>query len=195
MQPKICTEWLHTLTWLNDVWSGVTPSTSPIPRFALYLPAARTQNTHRFPFPELCFENRSFLLTVNSQADRYGLTILSVTKPLCGYLHSTHVTAASVSPRWSITNHHRHTHEECRITLVGRIPWCDVQLILLCWVAEEAFMSLSGVKLAIPQWNNTLCFCTMGGKYMLHHFKASQTIKTTHKLRLPTAVDHSYTLY
>lgn len=64
------------LTWLNDVWSGVTPSTSPIPSLRSVSPSCT--NTHRFPFPELCFENRSFILTVNSQADRYSLTILSV---------------------------------------------------------------------------------------------------------------------
>lgn len=42
MQPKICTEWLHTLTWLNDVWSGVTPGTSPIPSLSSVSPS-RTQ--------------------------------------------------------------------------------------------------------------------------------------------------------
>lgn len=100
MQPKICTKWLHTLTWLNDVRSGVTPSTSPIPRYALYLPPAQSKyahthtHTYRFPFPELCFENRSFILTVNSQADRYSQSILSTIKPLSEYLRGTHVTAA-----------------------------------------------------------------------------------------------------
>lgn len=85
---KKCTKWLHTLTWLNDVWSGVTPSTSPIPRTTVYLPSARTL-THRFPFPELCFQNRSFILTVNSQADRYSLSILFITvKKLSGLVPS-----------------------------------------------------------------------------------------------------------
>lgn len=28
VQPKIRITWLHTLTWLNDVWSGVTPNRS-----------------------------------------------------------------------------------------------------------------------------------------------------------------------
>ena len=69
---KICTKWLHTLTWLNDVWSGVTPSTSPIPSLCSVSPRrTKCKHTHTrtgFPFPEPCFENRSFVLTVNSRA-------------------------------------------------------------------------------------------------------------------------------
>lgn len=127
MQPKICTKRLHTLTWLNDVWSGATPNLSH-PSICSASPRCTNSITHGLPSPELCFENRSFILTVNSGAYRYSPTIRSVTKPLCGYLRSTHVTAASVSLRWGVANHRRHTHEECRVTHVGRRQLRDVQV-------------------------------------------------------------------
>lgn len=76
------------------------------------------KHAHGFPFPELCFENRSFILTVNSQDDRYSPTIPSLLKPCLWRISD--VAVARVSPRWSVTRHHRHTHEECRITKVGR---------------------------------------------------------------------------
>lgn len=75
------------------------------------------KHTHRFPFPELCFENRSFILTVNSQADRYSPTVLSIIKPPRWISARYTCYCSSVSPRWSVANHHKtHTHEECRIT-------------------------------------------------------------------------------
>lgn len=130
MQPKICTKWLHTLTWLNDVWSGVTPSTSPIPRSRSVSPSCTKANTHththRFPFPEPCFENRRFILTVNSQADRYSLTILSTIKPSPRISAPYTCYCGSVSQRWSVANHHK--HEECGMTCGRRIRWHDVEL-------------------------------------------------------------------
>lgn len=147
MQPKICTKWLHTLTWLNDVRSGVTPSTSPIPRYALYLPPAQSKyahthtHTYRFPFPELCFENRSFILTVNSQADRYSQSILSTIKPLSEYLRGTHVTAAPCH-RGGASRIITHTHEECRITYGRRIRWYDVAQMVILLFRSAAFSSL-----------------------------------------------------
>lgn len=46
MQPEICIRWLHTLTWLNDVWPGVTPDLSH-PVICLRLPSAQMQHhTH-----------------------------------------------------------------------------------------------------------------------------------------------------
>lgn len=43
-------------------------------------PSCTNANIRRFPFPEPCCENRRLILTVNSGADRYSLTIPSVAK-------------------------------------------------------------------------------------------------------------------
>lgn len=85
-------------------------------------------NTRRFPFPELCFENRSFILTVNSQADRV-LTILLIVRALGGYRRST-CYWSSLSPRWSVTDHNK-TPGIMRGEHVG---WW---LVLLSSVGEE----------------------------------------------------------
>lgn len=132
---------------------GLASLPAPLPSFASLcislLHERKHTHTHRFPFPELCFENRSFILTVNSQADRYSLAILSIIKPLGGYLARYTCYCGIVSPRWSGTNRHNHTHEECRITHVGRLRWYDVNemLGLLFWGLDEVFRSLPGKKI------------------------------------------------
>lgn len=78
---------------------GLASLPAPLPSLAMLCisllhKASTHTHTYRFPFPELCFENRSFILTVNSQADRYSQSILSTIKPLSEYLRGTHVTAA-----------------------------------------------------------------------------------------------------
>lgn len=60
-------------------WCVVWRHSQPLPSVDLLCISPRCTNsiTHGFPSPELCFENRSFILTVNSGADRYGPTIRS----------------------------------------------------------------------------------------------------------------------
>lgn len=119
---KWCVVWRHSQHLSHPSLCSVSPSSA---------------NTHKFPFPEMCFENRSFILTVNNQADRYSLTILSNMKTLGEKLHRS---CSSESQRWRVTNHHKHTHEECRITHVSRIWWyaAEQMLILLVWVVKRS---------------------------------------------------------
>lgn len=54
VQPKICTKWLHTLTWLNDVWSGATPNLHH-PLICCASSPLHQPNHTRIPFPRAVF--------------------------------------------------------------------------------------------------------------------------------------------
>lgn len=54
VQPKICTKWLHTLTWLNNVWSGVTPNLYH-PLICCASSPLHQPNHTRIPFPRAVF--------------------------------------------------------------------------------------------------------------------------------------------
>lgn len=86
---KWCVVWRHSQHLSHPSLCSLSPSSA---------------NTHKFSFPEMCFENRSFLLTVNNQADRYRPTILLHAKTLGGSW-----SCSSVAQRWSVANHHKHT--------------------------------------------------------------------------------------
>lgn len=148
---KWCVVWRHSQHLSHPSLCSVSPSCTKA-------------NTHthadRFPFPEPCFENRSFILTVNSQADRYSLTIRSTVekkKPPRWISARYTCCCGSVSQRWSVANHPKHTHEECRITCVRRIRWHygEQTLILLFWGLEEVFRAFTEIKPAAPQCKNT----------------------------------------
>lgn len=64
-------------------------------------------------FPDPCCENTKLILTVNSGADRYSLTISlrhKTSRPGNSTCH-----CGSPSPSRSITNRPEHIHEECTI--------------------------------------------------------------------------------
>lgn len=155
VQPKICMKWLHTLTWLNDVRSGVTPDRSH-PSICSASPCCANSITHGFPFPELCFENRSFILTVNSRADRYSLTTLPLRhKPSLWLSARVHISLRPARRRGGASQviAGTHTHEEFRIAHVGRIRRCggEQMFILLFLVVGEVFWCHAGVRNVLGQ--------------------------------------------
>lgn len=59
------------------VWRQSRHLSLPLTLLCISILHASQRAAHRFPFPELCFENRCFILPVNTDTDRYNLTIPS----------------------------------------------------------------------------------------------------------------------